>query len=95
MLDRIQEIGFLRKRATMGRIRGTRNWELVWVWHSCVGGPPVLFAKVHQDRKDFISTAHPPYSHTDDKCKRTKPGNTIAVSNRGPPRTALSLRASP
>jgi hypothetical protein len=31
-------------------------WELVWVWHSCVGGPPVLFAKVHQDRKDFIST---------------------------------------
>jgi hypothetical protein len=61
----------------MGRIRGTRNWELVWVWHSCVGGPPVLFAKVHQDRKDFISTV---LSHTDDECKRTIPGNTIAVS---------------
>ena len=62
------------------------------MWHSCVGGPPVLFAKVHQDRKDFISTV---LSHTDDECKRTIPGNTIAVSNRGPPRTALSLRASP
>jgi hypothetical protein len=46
----------LARARTMGRIRGTRNWELVWVWHSCVGGPPVLFAKVHQDRKDFIST---------------------------------------
>lgn len=48
---------FLSTSGTMV-YRGTRNWELVWVWHSCVGGPPVLFAKVHQDRKDFISTVH-------------------------------------
>jgi hypothetical protein len=85
--DPVQEIGFLRERGRWDvfEARATGSW--------CGCG-----TRASADRRSCLQKctriariSSPPYSHTDDECKRTVP----AVSNRGPPRTALSLRASP